>query len=112
MGYFAPQNEIEELYMGRADYGGRRSPLSQTSTSPREKANIHHGGTETRRSEEEKEFLMPAACPPNLYNDLRQCGVSLGLAQDDGDKHLPEYKFPVREAISVIPPVARGTLNV
>jgi ATP-dependent Clp protease ATP-binding subunit ClpC len=40
MSYSAPQNEIEELYMGVADYGDGRFPLSHASISNPGKGNI------------------------------------------------------------------------
>src|SRR5437868_10864986 len=62
---FCSSNKIKELYMGLANYGDTRFPLSQTSISAA-KANIHHGGTE--KSDEEKEFLIAAIFSSSLYN--------------------------------------------
>jgi hypothetical protein len=55
MSYFAPQNEIEELYTGAGDCGDKRMP----SQGP--KAKIYHGGTGTRRTAKKKKKPNPAA---------------------------------------------------
>jgi hypothetical protein len=61
MSYSAPQIEIEELYMGLADYGDRRSPVESNEHLNSGKSKHpprRHGGTE--KNEEEKEFLIAA----------------------------------------------------
>src|SRR5579864_757981 len=46
--FFCSSNKIEELYMGLADCGDRRSTPRRTSISTRAKENIRHRGTATR----------------------------------------------------------------